>query len=96
MMTEEYNILPVLPRELDPLNFWRGKPEEGHFLQTVKVVTKFLCIPETSVPGEQLFSSAGKLISESRNNLQWLYSVDGEIGLNEIGLVEIGLQLRTK
>jgi len=69
IMTEEYNILPMLPRESDPLTFWREKQEEGHFLPMVKVVIKFLCIPATSVPSEQLFSSAGELISESRNRL---------------------------
>jgi hypothetical protein len=92
-MTEEYNIFPVLPRESDPLNFWRGKPQEGHFLPMVKVVTRFLGTGNFSAKWAAIFIGRGELISESRNRL---HPVDGEIGLNKIGLVEIGLRFRTK
>ena len=69
IMTQEYNILPILPWDSDPLMLWRAKDNEGHFTPLVKVVMKFLCIPATSVPCEQLFSSAGELVSEERNRL---------------------------
>ncbi len=58
IMTQEYNILPILPRDSDPLMFWRAKDNEGHFTPLVKVVMKFLCIPATSVP-----CSGGNLVS---------------------------------
>lgn len=65
----EYNDLPLLPRSADPLEFWKSKRDRGELLPLSKVAVKFQCIPATSVPSEQLFSSASELISESRNRL---------------------------
>ena len=65
----EYNDLPLLYRAAEPLSFWKAKRNQGLLLPLIKVVHKFMCIPATSVPSEQLFSKAGELISEHSSRL---------------------------
>lgn len=65
----DYNTLPLVPRDTDPLEWWWQRKQEGIFHQFLPVVRKFLCVPATSVPSEQLFSKAGELISARRNRL---------------------------
>lgn len=59
---------PVLPRQEDPLAWW--KENERYYVLLGKVAKKYLCIPGTSVPAERLFSKAGELVSMRRNRLK--------------------------
>ncbi|KZS13406.1 Uncharacterized protein APZ42_021473 [Daphnia magna] len=57
IITNEYKKLPLLPWSKDPLEAWRSKQKDGILLPMIPVVKKYACIPATSVPSEQLFSS---------------------------------------
>lgn len=65
----EYLQLPFVIRKEDPLNWWKSKLDHSLFKHFVPLVKRFLCIPGTSVPSEQLFSAAGELISPKRSRL---------------------------
>lgn len=67
VLVADYADQPIQPRSIDPLKWWWAKKKDGMFIQLIPIVRKFLCIPATSVPSEQLFSKAGELIREKRN-----------------------------
>ena len=69
LLIKDYNVVPMVKMSIDPLTYWKGKKEEGLLPKMIPVVKKFLCVPATSVPSEQLFSKAGELISAQRNRL---------------------------
>ena len=69
VLIRDYTKLPVVEMDTDPLQYWKEKREAGVLVQLVPVIKKFLCVPATSVPSEQLFSKAGELISARRNRL---------------------------
>lgn len=62
-----YNQEMLIPRNQDPLQWWREN--EAMFPLLKNVAKRYLCIPATSVPSERLFSKAGELISHRRNGL---------------------------
>ena len=41
-----------------------------HFLNLAKHAKKYLCVPATSVPAEQVFSIAGEVISNKQSSLK--------------------------
>ena len=47
---------------------WRNQ-HSGDFPNLVKIVRTYLCCPSSSVPSEQLFSSAGLIYDEKRTSL---------------------------
>ena len=54
-----------IERKDDPLLWWKENgPQFPHVMQ---VASKYLAIPGSSVPSEQLFSKAGELISQRRS-----------------------------
>lgn len=58
---------PVLPRNCDPLLWWR---ENQHMYPNLaSIVPEKFCIPATSVPCERLFSKAGYLLQDRRTRL---------------------------
>lgn len=59
---------PVLPRNEDPLDWWRANERDYQLLS--QLAKKYLCIPGTSVPAERLFSKEGELNSLKRNRLK--------------------------
>ena len=69
VLIKEYNTLPMVDMSSDPLSYWKSKKEEGILPGLIPVVKKFLCVPATSVPSEQLFLKAGELISARWNRL---------------------------
>ena len=69
LLIKDYNVVPMVEMSIDPLTYWKGKKEEGLLPKMIPVVKKFLCVPATSVPSEQLFSKAGELIPARRNRL---------------------------
>ncbi|KAK3887901.1 hypothetical protein Pcinc_008051 [Petrolisthes cinctipes] len=58
---------PLLPREGDPLKWW--KMHSALFPKLQGLVIMLLSIPATSVPAERLFSKAGELVSQRRSAL---------------------------
>lgn len=69
IIINEYNKLPHLSWNKDPIEAWRLKQKDGVLLPMIPVVKKYACIPATSVPSEQLFSAAGDLVREKRSRL---------------------------
>jgi hypothetical protein len=57
----------VIPRESDPLEWW--KIREILYPTLAKLAKKYLCITATSVPSERIFSKSGQIISEKRSRL---------------------------
>lgn len=69
-MTEcaEYDALPVVNRDADPLKWWR---EATHRVSSLRrLAARYLAIQATSVASESLFSAAGLIISERRSSLK--------------------------
>ncbi|XP_077096440.1 E3 SUMO-protein ligase ZBED1-like [Siphateles boraxobius] len=58
----------VLPRNQDPLVWWRN--HEQTFPALSKLAKKYLGVTASSVPSERIFSKAGELISQRRNRLK--------------------------
>ena len=69
VLLEEYLDIPLQEWGADPLKWWKRKKSDGSLVPLAELAGKFLCIPATSVPSEQLFSCAGNLISEKRSRL---------------------------
>ena len=65
---EQYFKLPLLPRNEDPLLWWKQNASIFPLIKTVAKV--YLSVVATSVPSERLFSKAGELISTKRNRLK--------------------------
>ena len=51
----------------DALKWWNQ--HSGDFPNLVKIVRTYLCCPPSSIPSEQLFSSAGLIYDEKRTSL---------------------------
>ena len=62
-----YLTEPRLGLEAEPLKWWQQNGPRYPMLSAVAM--KYLCIPSTSVPSEQLFSSAGGRITAKRSLL---------------------------
>lgn len=60
--------LDCLPRNADPLLFWKLK--EDHFRRLSKVAKSLLCIPATSTPAERIFSAGGVVASQLRASIK--------------------------
>lgn len=59
---------PPLPLTEDPLCWWREHQQE--YPQLSKVAKSLLCIPGTSVAAEQVFSTAGDIVTAQRRVLK--------------------------
>lgn len=57
---------PILQRNADIYSYWNSSP----YPVLRSAVLKYLSAPPTSVPSEQLFSAAGQIYSDRRNNLR--------------------------
>ena len=64
---DEYLIIPIEPKDIDPCGWWRNHKSQYPILS--KIARDYICIPSTSVPSEQAFSKSGELISKKRNRL---------------------------
>ncbi len=64
---DEYLIIPIEPKDIDPCEWWRNHKSQYPILS--KIARDYICIPSTSVPSEQAFSKSGELISKKRNRL---------------------------
>ncbi|CAK1594534.1 unnamed protein product [Parnassius mnemosyne] len=62
---ESYLSEPLLQRNADIYCNWNSSP----YPTLRKAVLKYLSAPPTSVPSEQLFSAAGQIYADRRNNL---------------------------
>jgi hypothetical protein len=59
-----------LDRKENPLLlWWHSKADHSIFRNFSPIIKKIFCIPATSVPSEEAFSSAGELISPKRSRL---------------------------
>ncbi len=63
----QYLIEPILPMELDILEWW--KSSQRRFPNLSRMARDILAVQATSVPSEELFSSAGDMISKKRTRL---------------------------
>lgn len=64
---EMYLADPVLVPSGDPLSWWRAN--QTRYPNLARLARIFLAIPATSVPSEQLFSTAGDTLTKKRNRL---------------------------
>ena len=65
---DQYFKTPVIPRKVDPLQWW--KRNSVIFPMISKVAMVYLSTVATSVPSERLFSKAGELVSTKRNRIK--------------------------
>ena len=63
-----YLVSLMLDSEENPLEWWRK--HHVHFPTKSKVAKKYLCIPATSSPSEQVFSSGGNIVTCLRSCLK--------------------------
>lgn len=56
-----------IPRNMDPLSWWKEK--SCIYPRLTNVMTRRLCVVATSVPSERIFSKSGQILSERRNRL---------------------------
>ena len=68
-LVREYKQTKFLDRKGDPLQWWHSKADHSIFRNFSPIIKKKFCIPATSVPSEEAFSSAGELISPKRSRL---------------------------
>lgn len=62
-----YKSEATIPLDQRPLEWW--SVHSFVFPNLCKLALKYLCIPATSVPSEQLFSTAGNIVSNKRASL---------------------------
>jgi len=68
MECAEYDALPAVSRDVDPLKWWR---EATHRVSSLRrLAARYLAIQATSVASESLFSAAGFIISDRRSSLK--------------------------
>lgn len=67
---QRYIEAELLPRRMDPLNWWKQHQYNYPFLK--QVVQEKCCILATSVPCERLFSKAGNILTDRRTCLSAL------------------------
>lgn len=63
----QYLEIPLMERRKDPLEFWRHQKQM--FLELYEMATKYLSIPGTLVPSEQVFSKTGQITNLRSNRL---------------------------
>lgn len=63
---ESYLPEPLLQRNADIYSYWNSSP----YPTLRRTVLKYLSAPPTSITSEQLFSAAGQMYSDRRNNLR--------------------------
>jgi hypothetical protein len=63
----KYNLEEVPDLDADPMKWWAERSHLFSFLS--QLVRKYFAVVATSVPSEQLFSTAGNLITDKRNRL---------------------------
>ena len=51
----------------NPLKWW--STQEVQYVHLKKVIKKYLCIPATSIKLEEVFSTAGNVLTHKRNRL---------------------------
>jgi hypothetical protein len=64
---ESYLKVAQEDEHCDPIEWW--EKNKIRFPTLHKLAFDILCIPETSVPSEQIFSKTGDLITKKRNRL---------------------------
>ena len=65
MELDQYFKAPIIPRQEDPLQWWRNN--KHIYPNVAKVARKYLA---TSVPSERLFSKAGELVLQKRSSIK--------------------------
>ena len=75
----QYNMDKPVPRDTNPMDWWREN--NTRFPKLAQIAKFVLCIPATSTPSEQLFSTAGLTVSKLRSCLK-PENVDALIFLN--------------
>ncbi|CAG8722712.1 8247_t:CDS:2, partial [Racocetra persica] len=65
---QQYLNEPTISKKIKPLYWW--KSNYNRFPNLSKMAKDFLAIPATSVPSEQIFSLAGRIIDDCRINLE--------------------------
>ncbi|KAK3912232.1 E3 SUMO-protein ligase ZBED1, partial [Frankliniella fusca] len=63
----KYEMLPAEDLEVCPFKWW--KTHQAAFPLLSKLAKKYLSIPATSLPSERLFSTAGDVLTDTRNCL---------------------------
>lgn len=64
---EKYLAAPAVPLDVSCLDWW--KVNRFYYPLLSKLARRYLCVPATSVPSEQLFSHAGDTVTKKRNRL---------------------------
>ncbi|XP_068130731.1 E3 SUMO-protein ligase ZBED1-like isoform X2 [Hyperolius riggenbachi] len=64
---KSYLAEPLIPRTEDPLAWWKAR--QSLYEGLTVIMKQRLCIVATAVPAERIFSEAGQIISERRNQL---------------------------
>lgn len=57
----------MLEYDSDPMKWWNER--KSHYPVLAKLVRKMWCVPATSVQSEELFSMAGNVLTQKRNQL---------------------------
>ena len=82
-LSEEFdNYLKLNPLKSCDNCLEQWSPNSLQFPNLAKLAKKYLCVPATSVPAEQVISVAGEVISNKRSSLK-LENVDMLIFLNK-------------
>lgn len=62
-----YKVTGCIPVDADPLAWW--KSNEHKYPHIAKLARRYLAVPGTSVPNEQVFSTVGDTVTASRSRL---------------------------
>jgi len=67
IVVRQYLQQTNIDKKEDPLKFWNSN---SNFNPLPSLAHKYLCVPATSVPSEEIFSKAGYILNERRNRLK--------------------------
>lgn len=67
IVVRQYLQQSNIDKKEDPHKFWNSNP---NFNPLPLLAHKYLCVPATSVPSEEIFSKAGYILNERRNRLK--------------------------
>ena len=69
IVVRQYLQQANIDKKENPLKFWNSN---SSFNPSPLLAHKYLCVPATSVPSEEIFSKAGYILNERRNRLKGL------------------------